>query len=93
VDLVGADAWIRDHVEPIGGIETEHERPWATVLRVPLAGGVAGSRRAFALAMRVGAVAHAIAWLRQRDHLSAMERTEFDRGFRIVVRRAIAQAL
>jgi hypothetical protein len=41
VDLVGADAWIRDHVEPIGGIETEHARPWATVLRVPLAGGVA----------------------------------------------------
>ena len=41
MDLVGADAWIRDHVEPVGGIETEHERPWATVLRVPLAGGVA----------------------------------------------------
>ena len=41
MDLVGAEAWIRDHVEPVGGIETEHERPWATVLRVPLAGGVA----------------------------------------------------
>ena len=247
MDLVGAEAWIRDHVEPVGGIETEHERPWATVLRVPLAGGVAWfkacapvqafepwltaelfarhpdrvaevlghdeerawlllgdagtpigafgnpaetwlvalprhaelqrgevahtlehlahgvpdlrvatlparyddllrrdlplerrrsigcarsrpasrscaassshtmsrkrfstttstwrtcTRRAgssacsigaFALAMRVGAFAHAIAWLRQRDHLSAMERTEFDRGFRIVLRRAIAQ--
>jgi hypothetical protein len=39
------------------------------------------------------AFAHAIAWLRQRDHLSAMERTEFDRGFRIVLRRAIAQTL
>jgi hypothetical protein len=47
----------------------------------------------FALAMRVGAFAHAIAWLRQRDHLSAMERTEFDRGFRIVLRRAIARTL
>jgi hypothetical protein len=46
----------------------------------------------FALAMRVGAFAHAIAWLRQRDHLSAMERTEFD-GFRIVLRRAIVQTL
>ena len=47
----------------------------------------------FALAMRVGAFAHAIAWMRQRDHLSAMERTEFDRGFPIVLRRAIAQTL
>ena len=48
---------------------------------------------AFALAMRVGAFAHAIAWLRQRDHLSAMERAEFDRGFPIVLRRAIIQTL
>jgi hypothetical protein len=47
----------------------------------------------FALAMRVGAFAHAIAWLRQRDHLSAMERTEFDRGFPIVLRCAILQTL
>jgi hypothetical protein len=127
VDLVGAGAWIRDHVEPFGGIETEHERPWATVLRVPLAGGVAwfkacapvqafeprltgdpwfarlrdaylepwshGLDGVFALAMRVGAFAHAIAWMRQRDHLSAMERTEFDRGFPIVLRRAIVQTL
>jgi Phosphotransferase enzyme family len=29
------------HVEPVGTIETVHERPWATVLRVPLADGVA----------------------------------------------------
>jgi hypothetical protein len=47
----------------------------------------------FALAMRVGAFAHAIAWLRQRDRLSAIERAEFDRGFPIVLRRAIAQTL
>jgi hypothetical protein len=40
-----------------------------------------------------GVFALAIAWLRQRDHLSAMERTEFDRGFRIVLRRAIVQTL
>jgi hypothetical protein len=52
-----------------------------------------GLEEVFALAMRVGAFAHAIAWLRQRDHLSAMERSEFDRGFRIVLRRAIAQTL
>ena len=29
------------HVEPVGTIETVHERPWATVLRVPVAGGAA----------------------------------------------------
>jgi Phosphotransferase enzyme family len=41
VDLADAEDWIRAHVEPVGPIETEHERPWATVLRVPVAGGVA----------------------------------------------------
>lgn len=35
-----AESWIRAHVEPAGPIEVEHERPWATVLRVPLAAGV-----------------------------------------------------
>ena len=50
-----------------------------------------GLEGVFALAMRVGALAHAIAWLRQRDHLSAKERAEFDRWFQIVLRRAIAQ--
>ena len=29
------------HVEPAGIIETTHVRPWATVMKVPLAGGVA----------------------------------------------------
>ncbi len=41
MDLTDADAWIRAHVEPVGTIETAHERPWATVLRVPLADDVA----------------------------------------------------
>jgi hypothetical protein len=41
VDLADAEDWIRAHVDPVGSIETEHERPWATVLRVPVAGGVA----------------------------------------------------
>jgi hypothetical protein len=52
-----------------------------------------GFEAVFALAMRVGTVAHAIAWLRQRDHLLAKERAEFDRRFPIVLRRAIAQIL
>jgi hypothetical protein len=40
MDRATAEAWIRAHVEPVGAIETAHERPWATVLRVPLADGV-----------------------------------------------------
>jgi Phosphotransferase enzyme family len=36
-----AEAWIREHVAPVGALESTHERPWATVLRVPLAEGVA----------------------------------------------------
>jgi hypothetical protein len=36
-----AEAWIRTHVEPTATIVTAHERPWATVWRVPLADGVA----------------------------------------------------
>jgi hypothetical protein len=36
-----AEAWIRAHVEPLGGMELVHERPWGTVRRVSVAGGVA----------------------------------------------------
>jgi hypothetical protein len=41
IDPPAVEEWIRLHAEPLGAIETVHERPWATVLRVPLAGGVA----------------------------------------------------
>lgn len=41
MDRAAAEEWIRAHVEAVGPIETERERPWATVLRVPLAGSVA----------------------------------------------------
>jgi hypothetical protein len=40
-DRAGAETWTRDHVTPTGPIEVAHERPWATVLRVPLADGQA----------------------------------------------------
>lgn len=40
MDLIAAEEWIRKHVEPTGAIETTHDRPWATVMRVPVAGGV-----------------------------------------------------
>jgi hypothetical protein len=36
-----AETWIRERVEPAGPIETTHERPWSTVMRVPLANGAA----------------------------------------------------
>ena len=41
VDRAAAEEWIRARVAPVGAIETERERPWATVLRVPLADSVA----------------------------------------------------
>jgi Phosphotransferase enzyme family len=41
LDPLTVEAWIRVHAEPVGAIRTVHQRPWATVLRVPLAGGVA----------------------------------------------------
>jgi hypothetical protein len=40
VDVTAAEEWIRKHVKPDGAIETTHDRPWATVMRVPVAGGV-----------------------------------------------------
>jgi hypothetical protein len=41
MDRVAAEAWVREHVDPTGPIEMEHERPWATVSRVTHPGGVA----------------------------------------------------
>ena len=40
LDVIAPEEWIRKHVAPVGAIETTHDRPWATVMRVPVAGGV-----------------------------------------------------
>ena len=40
MDLLAAEEWISEHVEPVGAVEITHDRPWATVMRVPVAGGV-----------------------------------------------------
>lgn len=40
LDVIAAEEWICKHVEPTGAIETTHDRPWATVMRVPVAGGL-----------------------------------------------------
>ncbi len=45
LDSAAAEEWIRKHVKPVGAIEAVHERSWATVLRVPVAGGVAWFKR------------------------------------------------
>ncbi len=50
-----------------------------------------GLEEAFEIAIRVGWFVHAIAWTRQRDALPPEARPDFDRAFRIVLRRAIAQ--
>src|SRR5262245_40690295 len=36
-----AEDWIRSLVTPVGPIEVAHERPWSTVLRIPLRHGSA----------------------------------------------------
>ena len=68
--------------------------PWFARLRdaylEPWGGGPADT---FELAIRVGAFAHAIAWLRQRDALPAGERPGFDRWFAVILRRALARTL
>jgi hypothetical protein len=68
--------------------------PWFARLRdaylEPWGGGLAG---VFALALRVGAFAHTLAWTRQRDHLPPAARPGFDREFRVVLRRTLARTL
>ena len=41
LDDLAIESWIGEHVERVGPIEVTHERPWATVMRVPTANGVA----------------------------------------------------
>lgn len=53
----------------------------------------AGHADTFELALRVGTLAHAIAWARQRDHLPDEERARFDEPFGVVLRRALAHAV
>ena len=65
--------------------------PWFARLRdaylEPWGPGLSG---AFTRAMRVGAFAHAIAWLRHRDPLGPAERQAFDKEWAVVLRRALA---
>ena len=68
--------------------------PWFDRLRdAYLEAWGSGFGETFALAVRVGAFAHAIAWSRQRDHLPEGAREEFDKYFSIVLRRALSRAV
>ena len=64
--------------------------PWFARLRdaylEPWGSGLADT---FTLALRVGAFAHAIAWLRQRKQLTGHHRRNFDEGYAVVLRRAL----
>jgi hypothetical protein len=68
--------------------------PWFARLRdaylEPWGDDLAG---VFALAIRVGTLAHTFAWARQRDYLPEAARPEFDRSFAVILRRAVARTL
>jgi hypothetical protein len=52
-----------------------------------------GHRVTFGLALRIGGLAHAIAWLHQRDALPQADRRGFDEGFAHILRLALRRAL
>ena len=65
--------------------------PWFARLRdAYLEPWGSGLVSAFERAMRIGRFAHVIAWLRHRDPLSPAEKTDFDREYAVVLRRALA---
>jgi hypothetical protein len=67
--------------------------PWFRRLRdaylEPWGGGLDD---VFALAQRVGTIAHAFAWTRQRDHLPESDLVDFDKYFRTLLERVVALA-
>ena len=52
-----------------------------------------GHRVTFDLALRIGGLAHAIAWLHQRDALPQADRRGFDEGFAHILRLALHRAV
>jgi phosphotransferase family enzyme len=64
--------------------------PWFARLRdAYLEPWGSGLTDVFELALRVGAFAHNIAWMRQRDALPPEERPAFDEWYQVVLRRAL----
>jgi phosphotransferase family enzyme len=70
------------------------EDPWFARLRdAYLEPWGQGQRVTFDLALRVGGLAHAIAWLSQREALPEADRRGFDPGFAHILRLALGRAL
>jgi phosphotransferase family enzyme len=67
--------------------------PWFARLRDAYLEPWGGDRRAtFELAQRVGGLAHAIAWLHQREALPIADRPEFDPSYAVILRLALRLA-
>jgi hypothetical protein len=64
-----------------GRVREAYLEPWGS-----------GHRATFDLAERVGGLAHAIAWIRQRGALPLSERPAFDEAFAVVLRIALDRA-
>ena len=75
-------------LEELNGL-TPDDRWFSRLADAYLEGWEREAPSAFPLALEVGAFAHAIAWIRQRDALPAEARPEFDRAFSVVLRRAL----
>jgi hypothetical protein len=68
--------------------------PWFARLRdAYLEPWGSGHRPTFSLALRIGGLAHAIAWLNQRDALPPEHRTGFDHAFAGILRHALRRAV
>lgn len=79
-------------LEEVNGLAPED--PWFNRLRdAYLEPWGAGMADTFELATRVGVIAHSIAWLRQRRLLPHEAIADFDRGFAIILRRALRIAV
>ena len=63
-----------------GRLRDAYLEPWGT-----------GLGDVFALALRVGIFAHAVAALRQRNHLPPAERPAFDTDFSVILKRALGR--
>jgi hypothetical protein len=76
-------------LEEINGLHPTD--PWFRRLRDAYLEPWGGDQRdTLELALRVGAFAHAIAWIRQREPLDASDRAAFDVDYRVVLRRAVS---
>jgi hypothetical protein len=78
--VTDVEEWIRAYAEPTGAIELVHDRPWGTVMRVPLAGRIAWFKacpQVQAFEPRLTAELHA----RWPDRVAEVLRCDLPRGW------------